>query len=147
MSIELISIKCPECGATLSIEENREQAYYTYCGTKILLHNEKEYVYRHIDEAEITAAETDRMIRLKELELKETELKKEEQLRFLKIKISLAAIVLGVLMLLFGNIFGKMSGDSNSTWYICAILGMFCLMFGGAGLIFSLTKDNSEDKK
>ena len=116
MSIELISIKCPECGATLSIEENREQAYCTYCGTKIL-------------------------------ELKETELKKEEQLRFLKIKISLAAIVLGVLMLLFGNIFGKMSGDPNSTWYICAILGMFCLMFGGAGLIFSLTKDNSEDKK
>ena len=65
MSIELISIKCPECGATLSIEENREQAYCTYCGTKILLHNEKEYVYRHIDEAEITTAETDRMIRLK----------------------------------------------------------------------------------
>ena len=147
MSIQLISVKCPECGATLSIEEGRDKAFCTYCGAKILLHNENEYVYRHIDEAEVTTAETDRLIRLKELELKEQELKKEEQLRSLKIKICLIVIGVGILMVVLGELFGKMSGDPNSTWYICAILGMFCLMFGGAGLIFSLTKDNSEDKK
>lgn len=31
------SLKCPECGATLEIEESRDMAYCTYCGAKVTL--------------------------------------------------------------------------------------------------------------
>lgn len=34
MAIKLVSVKCPDCGQTLSIEENRTQAFCTYCGAK-----------------------------------------------------------------------------------------------------------------
>ena len=67
MGVEFISVKCPECGANLNIEGDREQAFCTYCGARILLHNENERVYRHIDEAGIRQAEA----RMREVELAE----------------------------------------------------------------------------
>ena len=51
MSINLISLKCPECKATLNIESDRKQAFCSYCGNKVLVHNENEHIYRHIDDA------------------------------------------------------------------------------------------------
>ena len=39
MPIKLVTLKCPECGALLSIEENRSNAFCTYCGAKILINN------------------------------------------------------------------------------------------------------------
>ena len=71
MAVQILSLKCPECNATLNIEGDRTYAFCTYCGTKILLNNENEKIYRHIDEAEIKQAETDRIIRLKQLEIAE----------------------------------------------------------------------------
>ena len=56
MAIKLNSVKCPECGATLPIEEGRTQIFCSYCGTKVIVTNENEYLYRHIDEAEIKHA-------------------------------------------------------------------------------------------
>ena len=53
MSVQFVSVKCPECGALLNIEEGRSQAFCSYCGTKILVHNDNEKIYRHIDEAGI----------------------------------------------------------------------------------------------
>lgn len=49
-------IKCPECGASLEIEEGRKQIFCQYCGTRILIDDEierKEVTHRYIDEAEI----------------------------------------------------------------------------------------------
>lgn len=62
MSIKFIAVKCPECGALLSIEENRNQAFCSYCGTKILIHNENEHVLRYVDEAGVQKAENERKI-------------------------------------------------------------------------------------
>ena len=59
LAYKLISVKCPDCGQTLSIEENRTQAFCTYCGAKVLISNENEYVFRQVDEAGIQKAETD----------------------------------------------------------------------------------------
>ena len=53
MAIKFTSVKCPECGATLPIEEGREQIFCSYCGSKIIMTNENEYIYRKVDEAEI----------------------------------------------------------------------------------------------
>lgn len=69
MAIKLVSVKCPDCGQTLSIEENRTQAFCTYCGAKVLIHNENEHIFRNINEAGLKQAETDRLVKLKELEL------------------------------------------------------------------------------
>ena len=69
MDVKLVSVKCPECGATLDIEEDRRQAFCTYCGAKVILQNENEHIYRHIDEAEVKQAETERIIRLKKWNL------------------------------------------------------------------------------
>lgn len=71
LGYKLISVKCPDCGQTLSIEENRTQAFCTYCGAKVLISNENEYIFRQIDEADVKKAETERIIRMRELEIAE----------------------------------------------------------------------------
>ena len=68
---KIIQLKCANCGADLKIEEKREVIYCQYCGTKMLLDDENEHTYRYIDEAEIKRAETEQMVKSKELELKE----------------------------------------------------------------------------
>lgn len=62
MAIKAVSIKCPESGANLNIEEGHKQLFCKYCGAKIILENDNEYIYRHIDEAEVKRAETERML-------------------------------------------------------------------------------------
>lgn len=81
MGVSFTSVKCPECGASLPIEEGRTQIFCSYCGTKVLVTNDNEHIYRHIDEAEITQAETDRIIRLKELEMKQAQQQHNYQTR------------------------------------------------------------------
>ncbi|WP_294909160.1 hypothetical protein [uncultured Ruminococcus sp.] len=39
--MKLITQKCPACGANLEIEEGRDFSYCQYCGSKILIDNEK----------------------------------------------------------------------------------------------------------
>ena len=58
--VKLISIKCPECGANLEIEEERKTAFCTYCGAKLLIHNENEHIFRNVDEAEILHAQNEK---------------------------------------------------------------------------------------
>ena len=101
MAVKLISVKCPECGANLNIEEDREQAFCTYCGTKILLHNENEHIYRRIDEAGIKQAETERIIRLREIELAEkkyTDAKKRERIYFGMLLIGVVLFVASIVV-------------------------------------------------
>lgn len=98
MAVKFTSVKCPDCGAVLPIEEGRNQVFCSYCGSKIIMMNENEYVYRHIDEAEIKQAETERILRLKKIEF--IEKKREEAAKIKRIKIKLT-IVLGILAVIF----------------------------------------------
>lgn len=98
MAIKFTSVKCPECGATLPIEEGREQIFCSYCGSKIIMTNENEYIYRKVDEAEIKQAETDRIIQMKKMEI--IEKKREEAARTKRIKVKWT-IVLGILAVIF----------------------------------------------
>lgn len=58
--MEFISMKCPECGAILDIEEGRKECFCSYCGNKVLVQNENEKtinINKHItDDAEIVRA-------------------------------------------------------------------------------------------
>lgn len=71
MSTKFISVKCPECDAPLEIEEGRTQAFCSYCGAKIKIENDNEYIYHNIDEAKIKQVEADHQFRMRELELNE----------------------------------------------------------------------------
>ena len=128
MSVKLISVKCPECGATLNIEENRKQAFCTYCGAKVLLQNEHEYVYCHIDEAGIKKAETDQMVQLRIMELEERKRADAEKTRKQKVVISLTFAVIGILMMIGGMMAGEASGNPDSSLYMISMAGMFALM-------------------
>ena len=79
MSLKLMSVKCPECGAGLPIEKGQSQIFCSYCGAKVVVVNENEYTYRHIDEAEVKKAEADRAVRLRELEIEEKQREKDRE--------------------------------------------------------------------
>ena len=103
MAVKFISVKCPECGANLDIEEDRKTVYCSYCGRKILLHNENEHVYRYIDEAEIKQAEARlREVALAEKQYADAEKKLAEAKRkdALKLKVLLGLMAIGVILIL-----------------------------------------------
>lgn len=80
-SLKLIPIVCSACGANVEIQESQKTAFCSYCGAKLLLHNDNEYILRNIDEASVIRAETERIIALKKLEIEEAErLKQGESL-------------------------------------------------------------------
>ncbi|WP_155829314.1 zinc ribbon domain-containing protein [Butyrivibrio sp. AD3002] len=123
MGIQFLSVKCPECGANLSIENGRESAFCSYCGAKVIVNNENEHIYRNIDEARIKEAETDRLIKLKQLEMEE----KESVSR--KVLIIVWLIATAILLLL--GIIGM--SINNSGMGLCIILAM---NVGGWGALF-----------
>ena len=136
MAIKFISAKCPDCGATLEIEEGRKQIFCSYCGAKVMLQNDNEYIYRHIDEASVKQAEADRMIRLRELELEEEQAKRNDKLRntLMKIWIPISVIiaVLGIGIMFFGGDMGPIYGFDFLGFVGGPIIG------GGATLIFKV---------
>lgn len=143
MAYKLISVKCPDCGQTLSIEENRTQAFCTYCGAKVLISNENEYVFRQVDEADIKKAETERIIRLREMELAEKNSSLRKVLTIIWLILSLILITIAVILMLSpGN-------DSMPGWaggflflfYACApIIG------GGGYLVFKWLPEKENEK-
>lgn len=120
MSINVKAVTCPSCGASLDVEEGRQQIFCSYCGTKVMIQNENEVVYRHIDEAELKQAETDRMVQMKKLEMAEKSMAANEKTKSLKIKVSIGLGVLMVASFAFSCI-----GDMNLGGMM---VGMFCAM-------------------
>jgi DNA-directed RNA polymerase subunit RPC12/RpoP len=63
--------KCPECGAEIEIDDtNRDFGFCQYCGAKIMLDDFRS-TQRYVDEARIKEDETNRILKIKELEIKE----------------------------------------------------------------------------
>ena len=94
----LLKLKCPNCNADLSFKEERENYFCEYCGTKLLLDNDNEFIYKHIDEAQIKRAEVEKLVKLKELELKEKEM---EQKRLINKIMLIISLILGIGAILF----------------------------------------------
>ncbi len=130
MAIQFISVKCPQCGADLSIESGRQQAFCTYCGTKVIINNENEHIYRNIDEARIKESETERLIRLKELELEEKENAKGRKITLVAYGVALFFLVAGFL-----NI------GSNS---MVGLWGIIIALYIG---LFTMIKSKDKKKK
>ena len=72
MGVKTGETKCPGCGAMVPFEEGQRQARCEYCGSPVTI-GEDDQVIRNVDEADLKRAETEQLVRLKELELKERE--------------------------------------------------------------------------
>ena len=109
MSIKLISVKCPDCGAQLNIEEGRKTAFCSYCGAKVILSNENEITFRHVDEANLKKAETERMVKLKQIELMEKRQVYVSKKTSYRIKASIVLAIVGVGMIIIGYLIPSQS--------------------------------------
>lgn len=96
MAIRFVSIKCPECGASLDVEEGRQQIFCSYCGTKVMVQNDNEYIYRHIDEASIKQAEADKIVQLRKLEIIERKRAEAAKVKRVKIIVSILVGIIGI---------------------------------------------------
>lgn len=106
MAIKFVSIKCPECGAALDVEEGRKQIFCSYCGTKVMIENDNEYIYRHIDEASIKQTEAEAMLRLKELEIEEKENERSRKGRKVAYIVAAVFVIIGLIAMPFGGFVG-----------------------------------------
>lgn len=93
MAISAETLTCPQCGANLFVQNGKEYTFCIYCGTKVMLRNDNIHIYRNYDEAKIRQAETERMVRLREMEIAE---KEKERERIGKIVAYSIAGVLGI---------------------------------------------------
>jgi len=145
MAITNNSVKCPDCGASLPIEEGRKQMFCTYCGSKIIITNENEYIYRHIDEAGIKQAETERIVKMRQLDLAEKKRIASEKTKKVKIISSLLLAAIGILLMVIGGLAGSASGDPDSGYYTMSMIGFLLLMGAGYIWLFSKNKDDDDD--
>lgn len=129
--MKIISLKCPECGADIDIEEGHRQCFCKYCGTKILIDDgNSTYTYRKVDEARIKEAEVEKAIRLKELELELYDKKSKEDKKRTGRKrmnsITLIVVIIALALLLIGRITGN--EDYSLFGYVCLLwlIPLFC---------------------
>lgn len=128
-----IDLICPRCNATLTADSDREFLFCQYCGYKILLNDENRFTYKHINEdidvAELKKAETEQMIRLKELE---NESKKEEFKRKIIKKALKPWLIISIAAIVLGGI-GYLAGSDDLG--LLAGFGVVSLMWGGLFLL------------
>ena len=87
---------CPGCAAQIQLDTRRDFGFCPYCGSKIMLDDYRS-THHVVDEAKVQEAETDRLIRLKELEIKEKEMERNRKSRFLAYKIAGGLAGVGIL--------------------------------------------------
>ncbi len=78
--MKLIQLDCPQCGAKLEVDSDRQFVFCQYCGNKILIDDEitrSEVVHIYRDEAKIRELELQEQARLREEE-KIKELKRQQ---------------------------------------------------------------------
>lgn len=134
--IKMISLKCPECRADLSIEDGCKECFCQYCGAKIIVTNENEHIYRHIDEAKLKEAETDQVVKLRKLDFIERKRAEAEKIKWIKIIASIIMGIVGVIIVIAGFCIDGMG--------MLSAFGMLFLM--GIMLIWlSNSKDKDDD--
>ncbi len=129
--MKLLTLKCPSCGGQLSVEEGRDFIFCQYCGTKIIIDRDNEFTYRHIDEADVKRAETERIVKLKELEF-EKENRGNQTVSIIVCLIALVFVLSIVLLMIFSGIRFLDEGKEDEG----VLLIMFGMIAGGAASPF-----------
>jgi endogenous inhibitor of DNA gyrase (YacG/DUF329 family) len=144
MAIKMISVKCPECGASMTIEGDRKKAFCTYCGAQIILYNENEYTININNEAEIKRAETDQMVNLRKMDFAEKAMQATSNRRTIRVIINLALLAIGILMILVGYGLNALVGENESLEMI-GILGTLPILGAGYMFLDGMGKEYDDD--
>ena len=106
MSVSLISIKCPECGASLEIDRERKECFCSYCGNKLIIDDgSRTITHVYID-------------RTRE---KELEIQQNNRIVDNRIKIAAAAVI-GMAILFVMITFVLLHDDFNITFNYALLL-------------------------
>ena len=136
--------QCLNCGANLTIDDqNRDFAFCQYCGAKIMLDDFRS-TQRIVDEAKIKQAETERMIRLKELEIELEQQKKNSGIRKVLFIIWIICFIIITGLCLYIGFTQELGGmwAFNLLLYVGGpIVG------GGAYLLFKTMPEKENEKK
>ena len=97
------SVTCPNCGASLSVDENRDAFFCEYCGTQIVI-NPESYKFESNEKCEIHIVDHAKIEEIK-LEEKKLENDRKETILYL-------GIMVGVIFICFW------------IYVICSILGI-----------------------
>jgi len=144
MPVQVVTLTCPHCNATLTIDDGRETCFCSYCGTLVKVVNENEYVIRHVDEAKIRHAEIERDVQMKQLEIDESDTKFNQGARKTIFYLWIAAIVVVALLCLCVAFFAGEYGGLYAVgvlFYVGAPIAI-----GGAYLLFKVIPDKQHDK-
>lgn len=133
--MKVISVKCPECGATLDVDESRTQVFCSYCGSKVLLQNENEHVIRVVDEADIKRAETDKMVKSMRIDAAKQKREELKESRRKKLKLGIIFGGIGALVLIIGAV-AKID--------MMITLGFLVAVIGGIFLFGAFNNDDSD---
>lgn len=131
VAVKFIAVKCPSCGANLPIEEGRTEMFCSCCGAKIIMTNENEHIYRHVDEAEIKKAEAEKDVQLKKLEILEKRRASADRVRKIKILVSVILGLISIVSLGIGAATETDAGYMVGLMSIC-ILGYMWMISMGA---------------
>ena len=144
MAIKYVTGKCPECNAPINAELGRPFIYCSYCGAKVLLVNENEYVIRTIDEAGIAKANAKKAIRMRELDLEEENQSHSIQTKTILLYLWIAAIVIIAAI----SIVIAFTVEAGGLFAFC-ILGYIGgpIVGGGAYLLFKAIPDRERNER
>lgn len=114
--MKLISIKCPDCGATLDISQNRKECFCSFCGNKIILDDGSTTVtHIFVDKTR----EHELVLEEKKLAHEQEQMLNEKR----KKKVSFFAICFAFLLALLTFLIVR--NDSNVTFNFCIMLVCF----------------------
>lgn len=116
----LYTMDCQKCGASINLDLDNLISFCPYCGSKLMV---DPVAFRDVlVEKEMTKRES--------MKYAQQDKEREDRNKLRKLKITASAIlgIIGVVMLVVGNFAGSASGDSNSPWYMIAMIGFFPLM-------------------
>ena len=114
--MEFNNLKCPGCGAGLQPDEKNEFAICPYCGTKVALKNENESINRHIDDAEVKRAETEQILKIKEIEQEERKTEERRKSKKLRLKIALVSFVIALVLFIVTTSFSVQDLGKAGAW-------------------------------
>lgn len=127
--ITFVKLTCPSCGANLEVDRNLKSCFCTYCGTKILLHNENEKVERYIDEAALAKQENERrkieIEQQKEAEYKARKAEEEANSKFSDLFMGLCFAAFFPTLILLGGI---LVGVANGRGFLDFLMTMLCVL-------------------
>ena len=126
MAIKMIPVKCPQCGADLTVEEGRQSLYCQYCGARVIVQNENEHIYHTIDDAAVKQAETDRIVKLKQMELAEKKESAREKYKSFKIKLS---IIIGIIAIVSMGIGYNVDDAAGAGFVMAGLLAALILVY------------------